>query len=236
MARVNTFYIPTIVISLVILIVIYMVFLRRATISDIYVINLDSSIDRLQKFTEQAEAHGLPFKRWPAIDGRELSKIELRKMGASAWSLNQFNKKRQGELGCYFSHTSIWKEASTQFPSNTGVLIFEDDVILDPNFQQKLDSLLTKVPRDWDGLFLGYGNGKFFDESNADIKKLKKFEGCYAYILRKSSLPKILPYVYLAAEPVDTVLVDLAERGIITLYATTEKIAFPGDQKSTIVP
>lgn len=234
MARLNP--IPAMVVSLVILVVIYMVFFRRANISDIYVINLDSSVDRLQKFTEQAQAHSLPFKRWPAIDGRELSKIELRKMGASAWSLNQFNKKRQGELGCYFSHTSIWKKVSTQFPSNTGVLIFEDDVVLDPNFQQKLDSILTKVPRDWDGLFLGYGNGKFFDESNADIKKLKKFEGCYAYILRKSSLPKILPYVYLAAEPVDTVLVDLAERGVLNLYATTEKIAFPGDQKSTIVP
>lgn len=236
MARVNTTYIPALIIGLVIVSLIYYFFFARATISDIYVINLDSSVDRLQKFTEQAQAHGLPFKRWPAVDGRELSKIELRKMGASAWSLNQYNKKRQGELGCYFSHTSIWKEAATQFPSNTGVLIFEDDVVLDPNFQQKLDSILTKVPRDWDGLFLGYGNGKFFDESTADIKKLKKFEGCYAYILRKSSLPKILPYVYLAAEPVDTVLEDLAERGVLNLYATTEKIAFPGDQKSTIVP
>jgi GR25 family glycosyltransferase involved in LPS biosynthesis len=207
----------------------------KIAIEDIYVINLESSKKRLRDFKEQVESIKMPYKIWPAVDGRNLTKEEFRDIGASIWALNTYTKKRQGELGCYFSHTSLWEHIKPS-KKNSGVMIFEDDIKLSETFYSDLVKLVDSVPEDWDVLLLGFGNPIFFSKPSGSIRKMKHFWGTYAYILRTSSIPKLLPYVRFAGEPIDTILDNLGSRNIITIYAPENPIVFTGGEKSTIRP
>ena len=207
----------------------------KIQLENIFVINLDSSKKRLQTFKIQADSIQMPYTRWPAIDGRKLTIEDFRKMGASYWALNTFTKKRKGELGCYFSHLSLWQHIQPA-KKNSGVLIFEDDVRFSDTFESSLGKVLQSVPADWDIVCLGFESAGFFSKPSGFIRKLKDFWGCHAYILRNSSIPKLLPYLTIAGEPIDTILQDLGSRHIINIYSPEKAIAFPGDQPSTIVP
>ena len=200
-----------------------------------YVINLESSTDRLAKFKSQIDTFHIPFERWAAVDGRQIPKKQFREMGIAHWGLNDFSKKRQGELGCLFSHILLWKHIAKQkYASNAGVLIFEDDILLAPNFNQRLDRILEKIPGDWDMIVIGYGHEKYFPEPMGSIRKLKRFTGCYAYIVNPRSLDKIMPYFSLPGEAVDTILEDLTSRHLITIYGPYDRIVETGNEKSTI--
>ena len=202
-----------------------------------YVINLESSTDRLAKFKKQLKPFNIPFERWNAVNGREIPKKQFREMGVAHWAIQDFTKKRQGELGALFSHLLLWKYIAKQdYSSNAGVLIFEDDIILAPNFNEHLDKILQKIPSDWDMIVLGYGHEKYFAEPEGAIRKIKRFTGCYAYIVNPASLGKIMPYFSLPGEPVDTILEDLTSRSLITIYAPYNRIVETGNEKSTICP
>jgi glycosyl transferase family 25 len=204
-------------------------------IEDIYVINLDSSKKRLDEFRQKADAQNIPFKRWSAVNGREMSYDDFRKIGTPRWALQDLTKKRKGELGCYYSHFSLISEMSKKSSSsNKAVLIFEDDVRFPDNFLHKLHEALAEVPSDWDILFLGHEKSKFFAEPTGKIRKLKDFWGCHAYVVRKSSIPKFLPYLQFPSEPIDNILEDLGARGYINNYATAKPIAYPGTGVSDI--
>lgn len=119
----------------------------KIQLENIFVINLDSSKKRLQTFKMQADFIQMPYTRWPAIDGRKLTIDDFRKMGALYWALNTFTKKRKGELGCYFSHLSLWQHIQPA-KKNSGVLIFEDDVRFSDTFESSLGKVLQSVPAD----------------------------------------------------------------------------------------
>jgi len=227
----------SIVLAVVVVIILYSIYRMKNTvdIEDIYVINLDSSKKRLDEFRQKADAQNIPFKRWSAVNGREMSYDDFRKIGTPRWALQDLTKKRKGELGCYYSHFSLISEMSKKSSSsNKAVLIFEDDVRFPDNFLHKLHEALAEVPSDWDILFLGHEKSKFFAEPTGKIRKLKDFWGCHAYVVRKSSIPKFLPYLQFPSEPIDNILEDLGARGYINNYATAKPIAYPGTGVSDI--
>lgn len=227
----------SVVLAVVVVIILYSIYRMKNTvdIEDIYVINLDSSKKRLDEFRQKADAQNIPFKRWSAVNGREMSYDDFRKIGTPRWALQDLTKKRKGELGCYYSHFSLISEMSKKSSSsNKAVLIFEDDVRFPDNFLHKLHEALAEVPSDWDILFLGHEKSKFFAEPTGKIRKLKDFWGCHAYVVRKSSIPKFLPYLQFPSEPIDNILEDLGARGYINNYATAKPIAYPGTGVSDI--
>ena len=66
--------------------------------------------------------------------------------------------QRGGEIGCWLSHKRLLTHLSKQdYPENYGHLICEDDVIIDPNFIKKWDSLKTRIPSDWEIIYFGAG-------------------------------------------------------------------------------
>lgn len=95
-----------------------------------FVINLDSSKDRLVSITNRLRELGVPFERVPAVNGRALSDQEISQI---TYPYNHFESKvrftrelTKGEIGCFLSHRKCWEkllESDKQW-----ALIMEDDI------------------------------------------------------------------------------------------------------------
>lgn len=59
-----------------------------------------------------------------------------------------------GQVGCLLSHLNLWK-ALRHIPGEAFV-VFEDDVELDPHYNERLAVLLNNLPQDWQFVFLGH--------------------------------------------------------------------------------
>jgi GR25 family glycosyltransferase involved in LPS biosynthesis len=60
----------------------------------------------------------------------------------------------QGHVGCILSHYMLWKTIS-HLPDEE-YLIFEDDVVLCDGFKDKLLDYKSRLPNDWQYVFVGY--------------------------------------------------------------------------------
>ncbi len=95
----------------------------RAHDFDIAVINLDRRPDRLSHLYNNAP---IMFRRWPAVDGQNLSKHYFQFSDLLDTIRNQ--QRVLGEVGCSLSHYSLWKDHIERHKHNH-LLIFEDDVM-----------------------------------------------------------------------------------------------------------
>ena len=206
---------------------------KKPFIKEVFVINLDKSKDRLEKFTKQAQQANVVFTRWRAVDGSTVNKNAWLDLGVSIWSLENVTKKRLGEFGCFLSHKSLWTHLSKQpFNDTTAYLILEDDAMFEPLFSQKLLEAMQQLPADWDIFFIGCSDAGF--SSKGTVARLKNFSGTYAYIIRARSLAKILPYFFLIGEPVDTTMNRILS--IFNIYGMPTPLIKPDySTKSTIV-
>ena len=60
----------------------------------------------------------------------------------------------QGQVGCILSHYMLWKTIS--YLPDEEILIFEDDVVLCDNFKEKLLDYKSRLPDDWQYVFVGH--------------------------------------------------------------------------------
>jgi glycosyl transferase, family 25 len=90
---------------------------------EVYLINLDRSVDRLARFERLSTANSFTFIRISAVDGRALTEKDL----AVYRSTNpKFYPLGPGEIGCFLSHRKAWQAIA----ANDGAYgaVFEDDV------------------------------------------------------------------------------------------------------------
>jgi len=106
----------------------------------VLLINLDGSVERLQKAAEQLDAAGVRFERLPAVDGRLLPESERSRL--APWDQKAFFKPLSpGEIGCYLSHlAALERIVKERWPR---ALVLEDDFILEPDFRSRLNELLA---------------------------------------------------------------------------------------------
>lgn len=103
----------------------------------IYCMNLGRRQDRRVRCEEQFEAHGLPVRRFPAVDARYLKrKRGFRDVGRYAHALTTRLIIRRAILA-----------------KAEAVLVFEDDVILHPDLNARLAKI--DLPQDWEIFYLG---------------------------------------------------------------------------------
>ena len=119
-----------------------------AIMMPIYLINLESSADRLATF-QKSNAHLGDVVRFPAIDGRLLDKEKLVKDGVMASECGYM----PGAIGCALSHASLWRRAVEE---NKIITVFEDDVVATYRFQEKAAQIMSTLPEDWDFIQWGY--------------------------------------------------------------------------------
>jgi glycosyl transferase, family 25 len=108
----------------------------------VFYINLDQDVARLNFVQEQLRKVGFAARRISAVDGSKPLPSELARYFCSKHVMSA------GALGCYASHIKAWQEITLQRLPHA--LVLEDDAILDPELGRILVDLLAALPRGWD--------------------------------------------------------------------------------------
>jgi glycosyl transferase, family 25 len=113
----------------------------------VWLINLPENHDRMMKMTEQLNRLDIPWKLFPAVNGREKYEELIKLADPVAYSRNMGSPILPGKLGVYASHTAVWKEF---IQSNLELaLIFEDDVVFHDDFLEAVASACA-AQNHWD--------------------------------------------------------------------------------------
>ncbi len=94
----------------------------------IFVINLDTCPERLERVAARLSSLGLTYERVSAVNGRELSKEEKQKVSPE----RSWLPLSDAEIGCYMSHLkAIRLVAERELPR---AIILEDDAVFEEDF------------------------------------------------------------------------------------------------------
>lgn len=91
-------------------------------LNNIHVINLERSKDRLKHIDTNLKKYGVKFKRFDAIDGKDLSIDEINNVTTTMCRYFLCNRSI---IGCAMSHITLWKEISQY--NDKWHLVLEDD-------------------------------------------------------------------------------------------------------------
>lgn len=175
--------------------------------SKAYVINMDSSKERLNTIMDAAKKAKIELVRFPAVipDKTAIERdagAELQKQGIPALIYMNRESKFQypGTIGCFLSHRKLLEQiAGDSTNSSTATLILEDDAILQETLVQKVNEFVPDLPSDWDMCFIGK-NHLDADKVKNSVHKLKnqfnpiKNTGTWAYFVKNASIKdKVLP-------------------------------------------
>ena len=171
--------------------------LTRADVG-IWLINLNQDTDRLAAMTKQLTALNLPFKRFPAVYGKDHRDTLIQHADEAAYQRNMGSNLLPGKLGVFASHTRVWKDFIAS--DHDVALILEDDVVFHDDFLSSLDLALAQADR-WDTLRfncirakLPVSQGKIGDYTlNAYIGP---FTGNATYLIHKAVAKRILPNLW----------------------------------------
>lgn len=160
--------------------------------------------------TERARKHIL--ERWPELDLHFITGVNGYKTGLASTHPYEHDHPNSGyvigpaTIGIFLSHYIAW--SITNYQKNSGVLIFEDDVVLPSNFKDRAFQAMKDAGEDCDVLFLGSccteGHPKFH-VSGSVYGGL--FPQClHAYVLSKRAARTLMEGCRDVYGPVDCIL------------------------------
>jgi glycosyl transferase family 25 len=114
---------------------------------NIFVINLERSIDRRLKIQKRLNELEVQFSFINAVDGRSLSNEEKSLYDDAAVNKKMHRSLSPGEIGCYLSHIKVWEKIVTE--KLPWAVVLEDDIIIDDDFPQIISNIQT-LPIKWD--------------------------------------------------------------------------------------
>lgn len=110
-----------------------------------------------------------------------------------------------GHIGCILSHYMLWK--TLMYLPYEEIIVFEDDVILCDSFKQKIIEYKSKLPDDWQYVFIG--NCCLPTEDchkqicDGIITSTHPPMCTHAYMIKKSSIPVLIETNSLAWSHID---------------------------------
>lgn len=141
-----------------------------------YYINLLRRKDRDEKMIKEFIKHNFKAERFDAYDGQDIKHGDE---NLFLFAGNTFEYRR-GVMGAALSHINLWKNLVAS--DNDYFVIFEDDIILDNNFNQEFEKILAvlennKIPL----LLLGYHKSIHYDGNvvDATITTNNNYQGIY---------------------------------------------------------
>jgi len=142
----------------------------------VYYISLQTRGERRAECRRQLGQHSIKATWIPAVDGTTIV------------SYNGYVNKAQA--GCYLSHLLAVSQANVAQLSN--VCVFEDDILLHPQFQQKFEEYLQYLPEDWDIFYMGLANVREPEQVNTHIDRVSKAFNAYAYIVNGKAFHRFI--------------------------------------------
>ena len=111
------------------------------------------------------------MQRFSAIDGDVVEK-------PAHWT------HTAGAYGCLLSHLAVVREARDSGAAH--ILIMEDDVMLDPEFQEKFSRFIKEVPDDWDMLYFGALHKDEPVKISEHVGRITKANSTFAYAVKRT--------------------------------------------------
>lgn len=165
-----------------------------------YFINLDRQKDRRENMKSQFRQQKLAVSWYSALDKNTIDEdfiLNLKQKGIIT-NETQIKPDQYGTLGCFLSHTQLWKKLYEENAGET-FLIFEDDCKLQQDFKKKVNKYMQNAPTDWDMIYLGYNTIKGERISRYFYKPHEVNRGNsqhHCYLVKRKSLPKMLNILY----------------------------------------
>lgn len=149
---------------------------------EIQCINLERRLDRWQECELEFKKHNLNVNKFKAVDGKNLNSIGF---------LNS------GQVGTILSHKAVLEYAKENDLQN--VLILEDDVEFQDNFNQLFGEWHTEIPDDWDIILFGgnhCGNnpwsGGSLTKCNEHVYKVTFSLALHCYAVRNTVYERLI--------------------------------------------
>ena len=122
-----------------------MAFINRVC-DKVFVINMDKDTKRLSKFDTCMKQNNIVYERFSAIVGSQIKNDSRLTDYCNTFCPD-------GVKGCALSHRTIWEDTIKNSYKN--VLIFEDDAIVDENFDRTFQNIWNYMPKEYDIMFFG---------------------------------------------------------------------------------
>jgi len=134
------------------------------------------------------------------------------------------------ERACAASHVALWRTVAAS-AANAPQVVFEDDVVLAPDFATRLRAALRGAPADADVVLLGYWwPHQERDLSGVSTAVLRDFAvpayfwGLHAYALTPAGAGKLLRHLPVDS-PADVFVAQMAYNSLLNVYAVRDKLA-----------
>lgn len=206
----------------------------------IFLINLDSSIDRLHESYLRLNPIGIDFERFNAVYGAKISVDERNKFYSEELNLKQYHKPLSpGEIGCYMSHLKVLQHIVDN--NIKYAIILEDDFKIVGDLSLAIKSL-KNISFEWDMIKLAeYGDRerptayefKVNEHFNLRVQK-KVSAGTCAQAISLNGARKILNSSIPFGRPVDTDYQHWWEKDIEVLTLSPCPLKQDLDFESTI--
>lgn len=201
-----------------------------------YIISLKKPIDKIRYL----KTFGLRAKWFRGINGDTAEEPLISKYVSKFYK----NFGPKSAIGCAISHIKAWELAIIK--NNKYTLIFEDDVILNPDFKKNIDGCLKNAPRDFDILYLG-GLGVYHttfvhyiislllcqkspkapEYVNDFIKRPSVITGLHGYIISQTGAKKLVSFIKgHVNNHIDSYINSLYQKGILNIYITHPELAY----------
>lgn len=178
----------------------------------IYYLNLHRRPDRNQECISELSKYGIVADRFDAVDAKEL--------GLLSW------------MGCLLSNLEIIKTAKSKGFKN--ILILEDDVIFNENFELLFNNYINQVPDDWDMLYLSGNHNEHVGFSknmiSSNVIKCYMTYSTHSFAVKSSVYDLIINYLTnIQTKPVDVLYTDIQK--MCNAYSlspglTTQRVGF----------
>ena len=188
----------------------------------VYVITLPKRVTYVKNTFYQMN---IKYVQYDAILGDRLNIDDLINSG----KLSPKNKlKHINEIACYLSHIAVIQKFYDQsLYDDSSIMIFEDDIVYDPDYLGKVKSVMESLPKNWE--FINFG--RCYDNCS-ETKKVNEFVGVstralclHSYGLNKKGAKKILDHCFPIINPIDVLIVSLSKSdknpdGLVSYSAT----------------
>jgi len=180
----------------------------------VLVISLRRSADRRAKVEQELQKVSLPWSFLDAVDGSALPSPPAEYQPLKVQLLQGY-PLTPNEIGCYLSHKEAWKHCVAQ---NIPTLVFEDDFVLSPEFEDIIHGLMSNQSA-WSlvrlqGLYeVPYQELTPLDAAHL-VKNLGDAVGATAYLLKPQVAKVLIDESRDIYEPVDHFLEHQSKHGL----------------------
>jgi predicted O-methyltransferase YrrM len=153
---------------------------KSITVDAAYCVNLAHREDRRRSATAQFRSAGIAdrVRFFSAVDGR---------------TLDHPGVVSPGQAGCAASHLAVLREAASRGARH--LLVFEDDVVLVPDFRGRLEGALARCPASYDVFYIGalcvrqWGN--YLHPVDDIMARAGHVLGSHAYVVNTDLAPDV---------------------------------------------